>query len=71
MRADLPRLIAPTLVIQGADDAYGSEDQVRLIAERASGPVETLILPGCGHQPHLERRQAVCDAVAGFLARRL
>ncbi|GAB4358900.1 MAG: alpha/beta hydrolase [Kiloniellaceae bacterium] len=69
MRAALPRIACPTLVIQGEDDAYGSAAQVTEIAQRAGGPVETLLLPGCGHQPHLEQRARVLAGVAAFLAR--
>jgi pimeloyl-ACP methyl ester carboxylesterase len=68
LRDRLPQIARPTLVIQGADDAYGSARQVSLIAARAGGPVETLLLPDCGHQPHLERREAVVERAAGFLA---
>ncbi|MGF1628923.1 MAG: alpha/beta fold hydrolase [Kiloniellaceae bacterium] len=71
LRAMLPQITCPSLAVQGEDDAYGSAMQVSLIAERAGGPVETLLLPGCGHQPHLERRAAVVAAAADFLARRL
>ncbi len=69
LRGALPRIVCPTLVVQGAEDAYGSTQQVTGIAEGVSGPVETLLLPGCGHQPHLEQRAEVIAAVAGFLAR--
>lgn len=69
MRAELPRIACPTLVVQGEDDVYGSPAQVAEIAERAGGPVETLLLPGCGHQPHLERRERVLAAAAAFLTR--
>ncbi|MEQ8357209.1 MAG: alpha/beta hydrolase [Kiloniellaceae bacterium] len=68
MRRDLARITAPCLVIQGADDAYGSERQVGLIMERVSGPADSLLLPACGHQPHLEQRTAVLAAVTAFLA---
>lgn len=68
LRDRLARIACPTLVIQGADDAYGSARQVSLIAEQAAGPVETLLLPGCGHQPHLERRTAVVERISAFLA---
>jgi len=71
LRAQLPRIACPTLVIQGADDAYGSETQLQLIAEGASGPVETLLLPGCGHQPHLEKRPETIAATVDFIARHL
>lgn len=68
LRDRLARITCPTLVIQGADDAYGSARQVSLVAERAAGPVETLLLPGCGHQPHLEMRAVVVERVATFLS---
>ncbi len=69
LRAELPRLACPTLAIQGAEDAYGSAAQVTLIAEQAAGPAEALLLPACGHQPHLEQRPPVIEAVTAFLAR--
>jgi pimeloyl-ACP methyl ester carboxylesterase len=68
IRAELPGIACSSLVIQGAEDAYGSAAQVEEIAARATGPVETCLLPGCGHQPHLEQRQAVIAAVRTFLA---
>jgi pimeloyl-ACP methyl ester carboxylesterase len=69
LRAELPRIACPTLVVQGSDDAYGSERQVAAIARTVAAPVETLLLPDCGHQPHLERRETVVEAVADFLSR--
>lgn len=68
LRAGLSRIACPVLAIQGAEDAYGSARQVGLIAEQAAGPVETRLLPGCGHQPHLEQRPAVLAAATAFLA---
>ena len=73
MRDDLPRIACPTLVIQGEDDAFGSAAQVTAIAEnaakKAGGPVETRLLAACGHQPHLERRDAVLALTLDFLTR--
>ncbi|MGF1592545.1 MAG: alpha/beta fold hydrolase [Kiloniellaceae bacterium] len=69
LRAELPRIACPILVVQGVDDAYGSGRQVEAIAGAVAGTVATLLLPGCGHQPHLERREAVVEAVVDFLAR--
>lgn len=60
-------LTAPTLLIQGTDDPYGSLAQLDLIEDAARGPVERLVLPG-GHSPHLEHRERVVGAVAAFLA---
>jgi pimeloyl-ACP methyl ester carboxylesterase len=60
------RLTAPTLLIQGADDPYGSLEQLARIEARAGGPVERLVLPG-GHSPHLEHPEAVAQAIEAFL----
>jgi pimeloyl-ACP methyl ester carboxylesterase len=57
----------PVLVIQGEDDQYGSEAQVQAIGDSVSGPCETLLLPACGHAPHIEQRAATEDAVVRFI----
>src|SRR5271166_114820 len=59
---------APALVIQGADDQYGTLAQVRAIEARAPTAVASLVLPGCRHSPHLERPEATLQAVANFCA---
>lgn len=64
----LPSVTCPILVIQGADDEYGTIRQVEVIAERAGGPVETLVLPQCGHAPHRDQRDATLAAIAAFAA---
>jgi pimeloyl-ACP methyl ester carboxylesterase len=58
----------PILVIQGEDDRYGTLAQVDAIQRGSSGPVETLVLPGCGHTPHAEQPAVVLDAMARFIA---
>jgi pimeloyl-ACP methyl ester carboxylesterase len=60
----------PMLVLQGADDAYGTVEQLRVADVHARCPVETMLIPGAKHSPHLEAPEATCAAVAGF-ARRL
>ncbi len=60
---------APALVIQGADDQYGTLAQVRAIEARSPRPVKTVILDQCRHSPHLERPQETLDAVARFCAK--
>jgi pimeloyl-ACP methyl ester carboxylesterase len=65
----LPAVACPTLVIQGADDEYGTVRQVETIADAVSGAVDTLVLDGCGHAPHLEQREKVLDAASAFLQR--
>ncbi len=59
----------PALVIQGADDQYGTLAQVAEVETRSYAPVDVEILPDCRHSPHLDQPQAVLDAVAEFAAR--
>lgn len=61
------RVRAPTLVIQGSDDEYGTEAQLAAIAARV--PVcETLVIERCGHSPHRTAATAVLERTAAFLA---
>jgi len=59
----------PILLIQGEDDEYGSAAQLHAIERQAGGPVETLLLPACGHAPHRDRRAEVLAAAARFIRR--
>ena len=65
----LPTVTAPVLVVQSADDEYGTLDQVRRITAGVAGPVETLVLPAGGHAPHLTRSEEVTSALTRFLSR--
>jgi pimeloyl-ACP methyl ester carboxylesterase len=67
LEAYLPSVTAPTLVIQGEDDKYGTLRQVDAIARQICGPVETLILPDCGHSPHGDQQPRVLAAIQRFL----
>lgn len=67
LEAEAALVTAPTLLIQGADDPYGSLEQIDRIEARLGGPVQRLVLPG-GHSPHLEHEGRVAEATAGFLA---
>lgn len=61
------RLTVPTLLIQGADDPYGSLAQLDRIAAHARAPIRRLVLPG-GHSPHLDHPQRVLEAIADFVS---
>lgn len=63
----LPAIDCPTLLIQGADDEYGTMAQIDAIEEGLSGPVSHLILEECGHSPHLAQPERVLEAVARFV----
>jgi pimeloyl-ACP methyl ester carboxylesterase len=59
----------PALLIQGADDQYGTIAQIRAIEARTPAPVESVILEACRHSPHLERPRETLDAIAAFCAK--
>ena len=67
IEASLPGVACPALVIQGADDEYGTRRQVDAIAGGMSGQVTTLTLDDCGHAPHVEQPDKVMDASVAFL----
>ncbi len=69
IEAELPGIRCPLLVIQGEGDEYGTLAQVEAIARTVSGPAETLLIPGCGHVPHFQAREAVLAATADFVRR--
>jgi pimeloyl-ACP methyl ester carboxylesterase len=65
----LPAIRAPILVVQGADDEYGTWAQVEAIQRQPGASVEVLGLPDCGHSPHREHPDAVLAAAAAFVRR--
>ncbi len=64
---ELHQIACPTLVIQGADDEYGTRAQVDTIAAGISGPTEISWLPGCAHVPHHQARELVLATTARFI----
>jgi len=56
----------PVLAIQGADDEYGSFDQLDRIAARVAGRCTLLKLAACGHAPQRDQPEAVAAAIAGL-----
>jgi pimeloyl-ACP methyl ester carboxylesterase len=68
LRAVLPPVACPTLVIHGFDDEYGSTAQALTIAE-GIGPHSRLeILPQTRHVPHREHPAQVVRLVRDFMA---
>lgn len=66
----LPAIRVPTLVVQGTDDEYGTDAQVRAIVAQASTNVEVAAMEACGHAPHRARATETLGAIAGFLRAR-
>jgi pimeloyl-ACP methyl ester carboxylesterase len=66
IESDAQGLTAPALLIQGAEDPYGSLAQIDRIAAGVRGPVERLVVEGAGHSPHLEAPEPVLAALVEF-----
>jgi len=66
LRDDLAKIRVPTLVIRGDDDRYGTHRQVAMAKELCRCPLQTLIIPECGHVPHREKPEPTLDAIASF-----
>src|SRR3954452_14545517 len=66
IEADARGLTAPALLIQGADDPYGTLEQIDRIEARVRGPVRRVVLEGAGHSPQFEQPEAVVRALAAF-----
>lgn len=65
----IDHLRIPVLAIQGDRDPYGTLAQVDEIAARIYSPLETTILEGCGHSPHIEAPDRLLSAVCEFTKR--
>jgi len=75
MERFLPRITCPALILQGADDEYGTAAQVQAIVEgigrgEGSGAIADLI-EGARHTPHKEAPNTVLTLTLGFLADRV
>jgi pimeloyl-ACP methyl ester carboxylesterase len=65
----LPGVRVPTLVIQGADDEYGTLAQVDAIERGAGVRVERAILASSGHSPHRDQPEATSTLIVDFVGR--
>lgn len=64
----LPSSKCPSLIIQGADDEYGTLRQVEAIVDGVKGYAESWIIPAVKHTPHREVPAAVLEKTARFIA---
>lgn len=59
---------APTLLVQGTDDDYGTLAQLDAIERGVRGRCTRLVVDGAGHAPHLDASDDVVAAIAEFAA---
>lgn len=63
----LPTIRCPLLVMQGMGDHYGSVAQVDAIIAGAGGFSQKLMLPECGHNPHVDQPEMTTNAIRTFI----
>lgn len=68
IEAELPRITCPVLALQGADDEYGTLEQIYGIRRKVP-QAEIAVIPDCGHSPHRDQPEATMKTVAGFILR--
>ena len=56
------------LVIQGRDDEYGTEAQVKAIVSGSRGKAVPAMIDHCGHAPHREAPDEVLRLMREFIA---
>ncbi|HVY14046.1 MAG TPA: alpha/beta hydrolase [Rhodopila sp.] len=64
----LPTVAVPTLGLQGADDPYGSDQQLHAMRAHITAPVETVLIPAARHSLHLEAKEATLETITRFIA---
>jgi pimeloyl-ACP methyl ester carboxylesterase len=68
---ELAYIRVPILIVQGADDQYGTTRQIEVAQEECYCPVEVSLLLGVRHAPHREATDETLRIVAGFANRLL
>ncbi len=68
---DITALVAgirvPVLALQGADDPYGTAEQLCVLERVATCPVQTQLIPDARHAPHVEAKDATLAAIVPFV----
>jgi pimeloyl-ACP methyl ester carboxylesterase len=65
----LQGITCPVLALQGEEDEYGTPAQIEGIADLVSGPVDAVLIPECGHIPHLQARKRVLQEMTQFITK--
>lgn len=66
---ELAYIRVPVLIVQGADDQYGTLRQIEVAQEECYCPVEVALLPGVKHSPQREAAEPTLKAITEFVKR--
>jgi pimeloyl-ACP methyl ester carboxylesterase len=67
----LSHIDVPVLGLQGTADPYGTEEQLRVLERSAHCQVQTQLIRGARHAPHLEAKQATLETIVPYVRRLL
>ena len=65
----LPRIQCSVLAMQGVDDQYGTDAQIKVVQQKCRVPVDVAMLPGVQHSPHREAPDVAVAKIAEFVAK--
>jgi pimeloyl-ACP methyl ester carboxylesterase len=68
---ELAYIRVPILIVQGADDQYGTVKQIEAAERECYCPVEVALLPGVRHAPHREAPGVLLKSASEFANRLL
>ena len=64
---DIKGIRAPTFILQGQLDQYGTEKQLEILKTVLQNTCTIEMLPGLGHHPHLEAMESVVVRISSFI----
>jgi pimeloyl-ACP methyl ester carboxylesterase len=64
----LPTIQVPILALQGANDPYGTDEQLRVFAAKVRVPITPRLIRGAKHAPHLEVKDETVGLITDFIA---
>src|SRR5215218_1293350 len=63
---ELAYIRVPVLIVQGADDQYGTIRQIEIAEQECYCPLDVSIIADAGHSPHRGAPEATLNAIAEF-----
>ena len=68
IRPSLHRVEAPTLIAQGAEDEYASQEHAHATARAVGANAESVLVDGVSHMMHHHDPEAIVELIVGFAA---
>lgn len=68
IEALLKKINCPVLALQGKDDEYGTEKQVKSICENVNGHCKYVMIENAAHSPHQDKPEEVLEEIKQFIS---